>query len=231
MAQKAVLTQVWSAMYWVNFGLCWLVLPVLSTYFDSCEFTFVGKFCYAVKYNIIYIMIGLGGLVLFIIIYACSTGSIDFELMKSFMMAMSSAWALVQIILFLSNGLVSVPRELWRAGNNTRKFRTICCRLMQMQELLDEYKNDIENNIKKLQAIEMIATPENKALINKIYDLIPEDLTSFRSLTGTIDPDEEVGSSAKSTRAKIMGIFYDVKTLLHEFSVRKRYIPPPYLPS
>ena len=216
-----VLETVWTAMYWINFGLCWLVLPLLSTYLDSCEFTFGAKLWYAIKFNLIYILIGLGGLVIFVIIYACCTGGIDITTMEDFLMAMATAWALVQIILFMSNGLISVPRLLWRAGSNSQTLKVVCCKLMQMQELLDDYKNEIENDIKRLQAIEMVATHENKELINKIYELIPEDLTSFRSLTGTVDPDEEVGPSAKATRGKIMAIHYEVKSALHELTVHK----------
>jgi len=174
---------------------------------------------YSLKINGIYYAIEIGAFIIFFVIYAIAKGFPTAEYAKGLMMSMSSAWALIQIILFLSNGIIDVPRDFWRRASLERRIKTICCKLAQNQEILDDDKIIIEQCIKKFQAIEIVCTEENKEYINNIYETIPEELTYFRVITGTINPDMEVGKSVSETRSRIANIHYLLKSTLHEYAV------------
>ncbi len=222
--ERNALERVWTVAYWVSFVLCWVVLPILTTYLDSCEFTFSGKLCYSIKINLIYYAIEiLLVLVIWALYYFLATGDKKVEKGNGLMMALANAWALMQIILLLSNGIIDVPRDFWRKSSNKLQLKTVCCKLRQGEEILDDDRMTIEQCIKQLQAIEMVTNESNKAYINKIYEIIPEDLTSFRALTEAINPDVDVTTSHKKTRGKIADIHYKLKSYLGEYTAHKEY--------
>ncbi len=204
--------------------MCWLVLPILTSYLDSCEFTFWDKLRYSLKLNMIYYVVEIGAVLVFGILYFALKDGANAEGAKGLLMALASAWALVQIILFLSNGIIDVPRDLWRRSSNKLRLKTVCCMMTQGQDILEEDRMTIEQCVEQLQAIEIVTTVENKAYINKIYEIIPEELTSFRSMTGAISPDVDVGTSHKETREKIADLHYKMKSCLHEYAVHKEYL-------
>eukprot|EP01022_Parablepharisma_sp_SALTPOND_P004386 TRINITY_DN1201_c0_g1_i1.p1 TRINITY_DN1201_c0_g1~~TRINITY_DN1201_c0_g1_i1.p1 ORF type:complete len:686 (+),score=41.23 TRINITY_DN1201_c0_g1_i1:108-2060(+) len=217
--QLALLKTLWNIIYWTGFLLCWVVLPILTTYLDACEFTVWGKLRYSLKINMIYYAIEIGAFIILAVFYVITNGRPTMEHAKGLLMALASAWALVQIILFLSNGIIDVPRDLWRRTSIQKQLKTVCCKMVQAQEILDDNKIILEQCIKKLQAIEIVCTEDNKEYINKIYEIIPEDLTTFRTLTGAINPDVEVGTSREQTKSRIFNIHYKIKSTLHEYAV------------
>jgi hypothetical protein len=218
-AELAILEIVWTGMYWTNYVLCWLILPFLTYYFDAVQLTKAGKSCYAIRMNLIYYSIGIAALAIFCAVIWYLGMDMTFEYIQSFLMAISTAWALFQIILFLSNGIIDVPRDFWRRRSNVDRLRTLTCKFSQIEELMNDTKIEIETNVKKLQAIELVASEQNKQYIQKIYDIIPEDITSFRSMTGAVPPDLDAGDSESARHSKIQDIHYDLKIALAEYEV------------
>lgn len=210
-------------MYWTNYVLCWLILPFLTYYFDAVQLTKCGKTCYAIRMNLIYYFIGFAALAIFITAFWYFNGMIEFEYIQSFLMAISTAWALFQIILFLSNGIIDVPRDFWRRRSNVDRLRTLTCKFAQMEELMNDTKIDIENYIKKLQAIEIVAR-DTEEYIGEIFKTIPEDITSFRSMTGAVPPDLNAGTTPSERHKKIPDIHYDLKISLADYDVYQSYL-------
>jgi len=49
----------WRVIYWTNFFLIWLIYPVLQSYEESGEFTFLRKLKASIKENLIFYFVGL----------------------------------------------------------------------------------------------------------------------------------------------------------------------------
>lgn len=67
----ATLSTLWSVIYWSNFVLTWVVLPLFQEYEDAGEFTWKSKMWKSVKNNLIlYGVFGLFGLAFFLYLTA-----------------------------------------------------------------------------------------------------------------------------------------------------------------
>jgi hypothetical protein len=98
---------------------------------------------------------------------------------KAIVMALASSWGLIQIILFLSNGIIGIPRTFIRKVIISHKFLILCCKLVQTQEIMNENKEIVASKVKKLMAMESLCSKENKEYIEKIYARVPDDLNEF----------------------------------------------------
>ena len=71
-------------------------------------------------------------LLIFIIYLLATKGSTKTFHFLAFMMAMGNTYGVVLIILLMGNGLVALPRRLWRMGNSTTELQRLyvmvtCC--------------------------------------------------------------------------------------------------------
>jgi hypothetical protein len=49
---------IWNIVYWTTYAMCWLVLPILSTYLESGDFRIKGRLWYAFKINLLIYLAG-----------------------------------------------------------------------------------------------------------------------------------------------------------------------------
>lgn len=196
----------------------------MSTFLDSSEFTTCRKLCYAIKLNFLIYSIGLGALILYML-YFIFTGDmkIDLEEFLAVLMSLASAWALTQIIVFLSNGLIAVPRMLFRKGDTERRLKMICCRLVQVTEIIDDDRFAIAKYLKKAHMIEMLASTKNKRRIEEIYKLVPEDVASFELMSTSVNADEAIEKIKNPSYSTIVKLHYKITTNLHELSIHSKY--------
>lgn len=104
---------IWRAIYFSILILTWLILPIAQEYETAGEFTVKDKLKRAVINNlIIYGIFALLG-VLFLL-YLLLKDQLDFETLIPLAMAASNAFGMFLVVIFLSHGLVAVPRALWR---------------------------------------------------------------------------------------------------------------------
>jgi hypothetical protein len=205
-------------LYWLSFLLCWVVLPVASTYFDSSEFTVKGKLCYAIKLNLLIYSLGAGGLVIFVIYYVLRHKTFQFDGIFAFLMAWANAFGLVQIIFFLSNGLIAGPRALHREARARRTLDTVCCQLVQVSEIIDDRRLAIERGLRETQAVEILATSNLKPYIAKIYELIPNDVHETLANSSLVDPQQYLDSPRDCGYKRIVRLHYNLKLNLYELS-------------
>jgi hypothetical protein len=211
----------WNFLYWAGFVLCWGLLPIITSYEDSCEFTVKGKLMYSIKLNAIYYIIGLAVLVICAVIYILIKGVPQEDEAKGLIMALTNCWGLIQIVLFLSNGMTGTIRHFLKKIMITDRFKTVCCKLWQTQEIIDENKSTIENSLVKLQSMEVLCSPEIVEYINRVRDTVPEELRSYQYLSSSPTPDLNIAGSKEKVIAKIADYHYKIKSSLQEYTVHK----------
>lgn len=120
---------IWTALYWFTFSMTWLFLPVVMEEYNAAEFTFSGRLkfslCAQVKF---YVMGAVAGLVL-MGIFIAQDPSEEFQTkLLSAGMALGNAYGLLMVVFLLGDGLVRVPRSLWRSSSAKVEEGRLCSR-------------------------------------------------------------------------------------------------------
>ena len=216
-----ILGYMWNGLYWAGFILCWGLLPIITSYEDSCEFTVLGKLKYSIKLNAIYYIIEVAALGICAIIYIIIKGVPGSKEAMALVMALTNAWGLIQIVLFLSNGMIGTIKFFLKKIILVSRFKLICCKLIQIQEIMDDDSAIIEKSLRKLQSIEAHCSKDNADYINKIYETVPEELTSFRTISLWSVYDEEITGTNDEVRSIIADNHYKIKSNMMEYIAQK----------
>ncbi|KAK9475934.1 LMBR1-like membrane protein-domain-containing protein [Lipomyces japonicus] len=103
----------WRILYWLSFGLTWLVLPMLQAYLESGQNENSKKIREALKANakqqLINFTVGIIGLIYFIFYAGFAVSSV-----RGLVIALSHSYALIFSMWFLGIGVVRIPRKLFR---------------------------------------------------------------------------------------------------------------------
>lgn len=104
---------VWRGIYYSIQILTWLLLPVAQEYETAGEFTVRARLRTAIVNNLIIygIFAVLGALFL---LYLYLKDQLHVQELAPLGMAASNAFGMFLVVIFLSHGLVAVPRALWR---------------------------------------------------------------------------------------------------------------------
>jgi hypothetical protein len=104
---------VWKVIYYSIFVLTWLLLPIAQEFETAGEFTTKDKLKTAIINNlIIYGIFAILGIAFFV--YLFLKDQLNMEELTPVLMAASNAFGMFLVVIFLSHGLVAIPRELWR---------------------------------------------------------------------------------------------------------------------
>jgi hypothetical protein len=105
---------IWRAIYWSAYVSIWAVYPLLSSYSTSPEFKQRQRWWRALKENLIYYgLYAAVGLGLMVWVSIRKTG-VQLEWFVATAILMGNTFGLFLVIVFLSIGLVRIPRDLWR---------------------------------------------------------------------------------------------------------------------
>lgn len=102
----------WTVFYWVTFVNCWAILPFMTEYVTAGEFTRKGKIIRSIVNNLIFYSVA-GVFFVFFLVYLYVKDAFHDVTFKGFVIALSNAWGLFLIIIFLSHGLTSVPKHFF----------------------------------------------------------------------------------------------------------------------
>jgi hypothetical protein len=105
---------IWRVIYWSAYVSIWAVYPLLSSYSTSPEFKQRQRWWRALKENLIYYgLYAAVGLGLMVWVSIRKTG-VQLEWFMATAILMGNTFGLFLVIVFLSIGLVRIPRDLWR---------------------------------------------------------------------------------------------------------------------
>ena len=114
---EGVLLSLWRVVYWTSQLLTWLVLPLMQSFSQAGEFTFLGKLRSSLWDNAIYYTSYLFIAVILVIYIALQPGlHLTWGKTKAIAAAASNTWGLTLLVLMLGYGLVEVPRNLWNSS-------------------------------------------------------------------------------------------------------------------
>ena len=107
----------WVLVYWTSQLLTWLVLPLMQSFTQAGEFTFLGKLKSSLWDNAIYYSSYLFIAVILIVYIATQPGlHLDWQKLKAIAASASNTWGLFLLVFMMGYGLVEVPRILWRSS-------------------------------------------------------------------------------------------------------------------
>lgn len=106
------LQRTWTLIYYTNFFLCWLVLPLGLEFEDSGEFSVGRRAREAVVSNALMIGAMVGGAILVVVLLVAS-GGFSFAQLPSIFANLANSFGLALVAVFLGYGLVSFPKECW----------------------------------------------------------------------------------------------------------------------
>mmetsp|Transcript_60755 Transcript_60755/g.166852 ORF Transcript_60755/g.166852 Transcript_60755/m.166852 type:complete len:246 (-) Transcript_60755:968-1705(-) len=119
--KSRALLDCWYVVYWSTFVLTWLVLPVLNDAWYAGEFTWSKRFMSAIKINLkFYAVTGVLGIIFGL--YIVITGKATISGLSDFLMVFGNTYGLLLVIALLGNGLIEMPRELWRMRDPVKQL-------------------------------------------------------------------------------------------------------------
>ncbi|OCK82247.1 hypothetical protein K432DRAFT_433605 [Lepidopterella palustris CBS 459.81] len=185
----------WRITYWLTFALTWIILPLLGEYLDAGYREPKDRFFYALRSNGKYQLMYLGSGILGAIYFFLQSG-FHFESLKALVMALAYAWGLILAISLMGNGLVALPRSLFRYASISGRLRRLQSqapkihdKLMDAMDTLDQY----EYQVLQLHQRKNGTARDFREWIEELADTssIPESRapsTTTRASTSTIPP-------------------------------------------
>jgi len=117
LVDPTVIYSLWRVVYWSSQLLTWLVLPLMQSFTQAGEFSFLGKLKSSLWDNAIYYASYLFIAIILIIYISLVPGlHLDWQRTKAIAAAASNTWGLTLLVLMLGYGLVEVPRTLWNSS-------------------------------------------------------------------------------------------------------------------
>lgn len=147
------LHSIWLGSFWVTFIATWVWLPFLQGFVQTGEFEF-GRRCWAsIRFNLLFYgasLIGLGLLVTWLVL---GTTIRTAEGVGAWLMALSNAFGLLLLLIFMGHGLVDVPRSLWRAANYRLALQRLEYRAPRLRDRVVEAEAELADVQAEVQSL------------------------------------------------------------------------------
>jgi hypothetical protein len=139
----------WKGIYYAIMLLTWIVLPVAQEYQTAGEFTRRDRMRTAVKNNLIIygVFAVIAGLFL---VYLFLKDELDLGKLLPLAVAASNAFGMFLVVIFLSHGLVSIPKTLWREKNLDIQLKLKQFNAVGLSHKKMKVVNELELKVKEL---------------------------------------------------------------------------------
>ncbi|EPY52109.1 LMBR1-like membrane protein [Schizosaccharomyces cryophilus OY26] len=133
----------WRVLYWTTFTATWFILPFIQEYIESQFPTVETRVKDSLYKNLRYYTL-LTFLSLVVIAYLRFTlRTMSFANFKELIISLTYFWGLLFVIFLLGNGLVYVPRNIWRKAFLNQRARLLERKAVniysRLQERIDEF--------------------------------------------------------------------------------------------
>ncbi|KAJ2966368.1 hypothetical protein NQ176_g10183 [Zarea fungicola] len=159
---ERVLLVSWRITYWLTFCLGWFLLPILGEYSDSGYREPHDKLMYSLRSNAQFYAMLLGSSLVGLA-YVVLRYDVNYDSLKSVVMALAYCWGLVFAIYLMGHGLVSIPKRLIRDANIPNKLR-------RLQEKAPKVYEKMEDSATTLEEIEAQITELAKRKVGSAVD-------------------------------------------------------------
>jgi len=175
------LVVVWKVIYWMSFGLCWVVVPLIQDFYANGAFTFKRRLISSVRFNVKFYLIAGVALLIFMIAKMIASRLTITEV-GAFIMCLANTWGLLLLVLLMGYGLVEVPRNLWYSGNRNIALKRCHYKLSELHGKAIEQQDRLEQICNVVQALDR-AVPSTSPL-RFCVDKIVSNCPSVRSFEG-----------------------------------------------
>jgi len=162
----------WRVVYWSSQLLTWLVLPLMQSFTQAGEFSFLGKLKSSLWDNAIYYASYLFIAIILIIYISLVPGlHLNWGRTKAIAAAASNTWGLTLLVFMMGYGLVEVPRTLW---NNSKRGYSLNQAYFKISKLWGE-RNDAEGTLEEvLVSVEGVSRKleEEQGQLKDLLDII-----------------------------------------------------------
>ena len=177
---ESLMQFVWRFNYWVAFFLCNFVFPMLGEYVVAGDFTVKDKlWTWFIQNMIFYLIIGvLGGIAL---IYLWIKGQFEGpdSSFSGFIIFWMNAYGLILIVLFLSYGIVAVPKKYYGMKSFDFRKKFVYWKVYCREEVFQDKKFNLEELAATAIALShKVKTAELKKYNQIILDKCPEEFKS-----------------------------------------------------
>lgn len=143
----------WKAVYWSTFLLAWVFLPVLYEAWYAGEFSWKGRIISALKVNLkSYLLTALLGIVFGI--YLMFSEDLSVWAISDFFMVFGNTYGFLLVIVLLGNGLVEVPRFIWRYGDTEREIKYIQLQAVSIDTELFDSQCEMDDALKDVRTLD-----------------------------------------------------------------------------
>jgi hypothetical protein len=120
------------------------ILPILEEYADAGYREPRSRLLYSLRANAFYQGIVLGSGILAMIYFFITSGA-TLSTFKGLVMALAYCWSLIFSIALMGNGLVSIPRKLFRNASIAGRLKRIQAKAAQVHEKMEEAISNLED--------------------------------------------------------------------------------------
>ncbi|AAZ11760.1 LMBR1-like membrane protein, putative [Trypanosoma equiperdum] len=166
---------VWYTIMIVTYVMGWVVLPISQSYTEVGGFTVRRKLVSSIKVNAkLYAIYTCIFAVLFAYVVVLKGAYTSLTSIGNLATALANAWGLLLLVLFMSTGIVGVPKVLWRKSNPIRMLREVYYSAVEIQEDLDIAVLDLTEVRTELMAISSAVPEEHRPYWTRMIELIDE---------------------------------------------------------
>ncbi|KEG11270.1 putative LMBR1-like membrane protein [Trypanosoma grayi] len=192
MPKETWLIGLWYAIVAATYIMGWAVLPVSQAYTEVGQFTPKRKITQAIKMNARFYAISIVVFVVFFAYIAFLKGAYgSLANILKLAISLANAWGLFLLVVFMSAGLVGVPKMLWRSADAVRLLRRLYFSAVDIQEDLDIAAMDLAEVKAELMTIDPLIAEEHKPYWTHMMEEIANadrDIPQYHSASARVKP-------------------------------------------
>jgi len=200
------LLSLWRVVYWTSQLLTWIVLPLMQSFSQAGEFTFLGKLRSSLWDNAIYYTSYLLIAIILIIYIALQPGlHLTWGRTKAIAAAASNTWGLCLLVLMLGYGLVEVPRNLWLGSKRGHRLSQAYFRVSKLWTERSDAEGQLEEVLTSVEAAgKGVAGVLLRGYLDTIVSKVPTEMMERvrrrQGRQGAVEDDQQV---TEQTLAKL----------------------------
>ncbi|OMJ72452.1 hypothetical protein SteCoe_29108 [Stentor coeruleus] len=220
---RFVLSIIWRVIYWTVFVLCWVILPIIQEYEMAGDFIWSSRLKSALFRHLRgFLITGVIGIAC--LGYLFYKGKLTIINTPVFLVVLSNCWGLLLIIVLLGYGIIEIPRQFWKAGNNSTRLCDLYIKTSFMSEDMVETKFALDEIVKLVNAASFLL-PKNSELqenMNFILSLVPIEMIEHQRAMQTQLSKDAANQLGKITLERLVSLHKDLKDTLSEYQ-RSKY--------
>ena len=144
----------WLILYWSIFIICWMIMPVMNSYYRSGEFSTIQKLKDAVKTELKFVLIisiAFTGFVIYLLVI----NQMGLSNIPEIFVLLSNLWGLLLLVVLLGHGLVAIPISLWQQGSLEGSLTMIQIEATNLEYKRVQIQNDLQSCRKQIIGIKV----------------------------------------------------------------------------